>query len=339
MIFPYQLAWIVAILLLGLLLVVLFEIQRSNYRREHEEMFGTKEFDTKVALYDLTPKEIRTLEKLVRASKFENKDAVLNSSHLFEAAVLDFYEMRDVDTIRDETLDAVTRLRQKLGFDASNPLTVIVSTRQFNIGNRVDLLLDGVSKLKHSEILSQREKIWKVSYDDSFGPGSSYVGKEVRVRWTRPEDAVYSTNVRVFASEPGKLVLRHSQQLDKQQLRRWLREVVNFPVEAVFADGSTCNGVLYDLSAGGILIGLPMECESGLHIRIKFDLPSFGPEDVEIEILRNLGHKNPDFPEYFSTTASFSGAFGWTQERVLQYIFEVNKKKKAKESAQNALTS
>ena len=209
MILPYQLAWIVAILLLGLLLVVLFEIQRSNYRREHEEMFGTKEFDTKVALYDLTPKEIRTLEKLVRASKFENKDAVLNSSHLFEAAVLDFYEMRDVDTIRDETLDAVTRLRQKLGFDASNPLTVIVSTRQFNIGNRVDLLLDGVSKLKHSEILSQREKIWKVSYDDSFGPGSSYVGKEVRVRWTRPEDAVYSTNVRVFASEPGKLVLRH----------------------------------------------------------------------------------------------------------------------------------
>ncbi|MBR4347875.1 MAG: PilZ domain-containing protein [Fibrobacter sp.] len=339
MILPSQLFWLGAIIIMGLVLLVLVEINRSNLRREHEEMFGTKDFDEKVAANNLTPKEIRTLEKLVRASKFENKDAVLNSSHLFETAVSDFYEIRDVDMVRDETLDAVSRLRQKLGFDASNPLSVIASTRQFNVGNRVDLLLDGVGKLKHSEILSQKEKKWKVAYDGSFGPGSSYEGKEVRIRWTRPEDAVYSANVKVCGSEPGMLVLRHSISLDKQQLRRWLREIVNFPVEAVFADGKTCNGMLYDLSAGGILIGLPIECESGLHIRIRFELPSFGPEDVEIEILRNLGHKNADYPELYSTTASFTGAFGWTQERVLQYIFEVNKQKKAKESAKNALTS
>ena len=339
MILPYQLAWIGSIAILGLVLLVLIELHRSLYRREHVEMFGTREFNIKVEQNNLTPKEIRTLEKLVRASKFENKDAVLNSSHLFETAVSDFYEIRDVDMVRDETLDAVSALRTKLRFDASNPFAVIASTRQFNIGNRVDILLDGVGKLKHSEILSQREKIWKVAYDDSFGPGSSYVGKDVRIRWTRPEDAVYSANVKVFASEPGKLVLRHSMQLEKQQLRRWLREIVNFPVEATFADGSTCNGVLYDLSAGGILIGLPVECSSGQHIHIQFELPSFGPENVEIEILRNLGQKNKDYPEYYSTTASFTGAFGWTQERVLQYIFEVNKQKKTAENAENALTS
>ena len=339
MILPFQLIWIGSILILGLVLLVLIEIRRSNLRREHEEMFGTKEFDEKVAAHNLTPKEIRTLEKLVRASKFENKDAVLNSSHLFETAVSDFYEIRDVDMVRDETLDAVSDLRQKLAFDASNPFAVIASTRQFNVGNRVDLLLDGVGKLKHSEIVSQREKKWKVAYDGSFGPGSAYVGKDVRIRWTRPEDAVYSTNVRVCGSEPGLLVLRHSITLEKQQLRRWLREIVDFPVEADFADGTTCKGRLYDLSAGGILIGLPIECESGLHIRIRFELPSFGPEDVEIEILRNLGHKNPEYPDLFSTTASFTGAFGWTQERVLQYIFEVNKRKKAKETTEKTLTS
>jgi hypothetical protein len=60
------------------------------------------------------------MEKLVRASKFENKDAVLNSSHLFEAAVCDFYDFRDVDKVRDETLDAITGLREKLAFDAAN---------------------------------------------------------------------------------------------------------------------------------------------------------------------------------------------------------------------------
>lgn len=330
MILPAQLFWITSIALLGLVLLVLVEIHRSNDRRENEEMFGTKDFEKKVGERGLTPKEIRTLEKLVRASKFENKDAVLNSSHLFETAVGDFYDFRDVDKVRDETLDAIMGLREKLGFDASNPLTVIVSTRQFNVGNRVDLLFDGGAKLKYSEILTHREKYWKVSYDDSFGPGRSYVGKEVRIRWTRPEDAVYSTYVKVMDAEPGVLVLRHSNELDKQQLRRWLREIVDFPVEVTFADGSKLSGVLYDLSAGGILIGLPQECESGLHVRIHFELPSFGPEDVEIEILRNLGHKNSQYPDYFSMTASFTGAFGWTQERVLQYIFEVNKRKKNK---------
>ena len=328
MILPTHLLMVGALLIMGLILLVLVEIQRSNDRRENAEMFGTRDFDIKVAEYNLTPKEIRTLEKLVRASKFENKDAVINSSHLFEAAVSDFYEFRNVELIRDETLDAVARLRDKLKFDASNPFSVIACTRQFNVGNRVDLLLDGVSKLKHSEILWRTEREWAVAYDGSFGPASSFVGHEVKIRWTRPEDAVYSTTIKVSNSEPGALVLRHSCQLEKQQLRRWQREIVNFDVEAEFPDGTKCKGLLYDLSAGGILIGLPVECASGLHIRIHFELPSFGPEDVEIEILRSLGQKNAEHPELYSMTASFSGAFGWTQERVLQYIFELHKAKK-----------
>jgi hypothetical protein len=71
-----------------------------------------------------------------------------------------------------------------------------------------------------------------------------------------------------------------------------------------------------------------VECPSGQHINIKFELPGFGVQDVEIEILRSLGKKNPAYPDYFSLTASFTGAFGWTQESVLQYIFEVHKPKK-----------
>ena len=172
MILPSHLLLIVVLLILGLLLLVLVEIQRSNDRRENEEMFGTKDFDLKVAEYNLSPKEIRTLEKLVRASKFENKDAVLNSSHLFEAAVSDFYEFRNVDDVRDETLEAVARLRDKLKFDAANPFSVIASTRQFNVGNRVDLLLDsGGAKLKHSEIVWRAEKEWGGLVRRKFRPG------------------------------------------------------------------------------------------------------------------------------------------------------------------------
>lgn len=333
MIEPGQLIWVAFIALLFLVLLALLEIHRSNYRRENEVMFGTDVFNEKVKALNLTPKEIRTLEKLVRASKFDNKDAVLNSASLFETAVADFYDFRNVFTVRDETLAAISGLREKLGFMATNPLANVRSTRQFGVGDRVDVILENGAKLKHSEILWKNEKEWSVLYDSSFGPASVFVGRRIRVRWTRPEDAVYSTWLDVRDARPGEFVIEHSIKLDKQQLRRWVRESVDFPVEATFADGSSCLGMLYDLSAGGILVGLPMECASGQHVKIKFDLPSFGEQDVEIELLRSLGRRNPKYPEFYSVTASFTGAFGWTQERVLQYIFEVHKAKKESEKA------
>lgn len=328
MIEPLQLVWIAFIALLFLILLVLLEIHRINYRRENEEIFGTEDFDEKVKIFALTDKEKRTLEKLVRTSTFENKDAVLNSSGLFEAAVTNFYDFRDVFTIRDETVAAVESIRNKMDFTASNPLTQVCSTRQFNVGDRIDLYLEGETVFKHSMIVGRNERDWAISYDGSCGPAEYFVEREVLVRWTRPDDAVYSTKLVVRSCIPGRLILPHSSVLDKKQLRRWVRETVSLPVEAVFQDGSSCGGVLLDLSAGGIMLGLPKDCFSGQKIRITFDLPSFGEETVDVEIRRNLGRRNKDYPEYNCLTASFTGAFGWTQERVLQYLFELNKVKK-----------
>ena len=87
--------------------LVLIEMQLMYNRRENEVMFGTDSFNEKIKAFEFTPKEVRTLEKLVRSSKFENKDAVLNSSGLFEAAVSEFYRIRNVFSVRDETLEAI----------------------------------------------------------------------------------------------------------------------------------------------------------------------------------------------------------------------------------------
>ncbi|MBQ1823756.1 MAG: PilZ domain-containing protein [Fibrobacter sp.] len=328
MIEPFQLVWGFMIFAMLLALLVLIEIRRGDKRREHEVMFDTEAFDEKVKNFDFSVKEVHTLEKLVRASKFDNKDAVLNSAALFETAVLQFYDVRNVYAIREETLASVAKLREKLNFTAKNPLAKIKSSRQFSVGDRVDVILESGVKLKHSEILWKNEKEWAVLYDNSFGVADSFVGKRIRIRWTRPEDAVYSAWLEVKSATPQEFVLEHTCSLEKQQLRRWVREIVDFPVTATFADGSTCIGRLYDLSAGGILIGLPVECSGGSQLHIQFELPGFGNQDVEIEILRSLGRKNPQYPDFYSMTASFTGAFGWIQECVLQYIFESRKQKK-----------
>lgn len=334
MVSPLQLLWVFLIVFLVFLLLVLLEMKRQYQRREREVMFGSDVFDEKIKAFSFSPKEIETLKKLVNTSKFENKDAVLNSSFLFETAVSKFYSFHSLNNVSDDTLEVIARLREKMGFTASNPLSLVYSTRQFNVGDRVDLFLKNGSVFKHSKILSKDERCWNILYDESHGLGRSFVGEKVLVRWTRPDDAVYSVMLEVQSFKSETFKLPHSVDLDKVQLRRWVRLAVDLPVRAVFEDGSSCGGTLYDISAGGILLGLPVQCASGKHVEIEFELPSFGAQNVEIEILRNLGHKNENYPEYYSLTASFTGAFGWTQERVLQYIFEFNKRKKIGEKGE-----
>ena len=310
--------------------LVLIEVHLMYNRRENDVMFGTESFNEKIKAFEFTPKEVRTLEKLVRSSKFENKDAVLNSSGLFEAAVTEFYRIRNVFSVRDETLEAIAGLRRKMDFTGSNPLTMVCSTRQFNVGDRVDLEFDGGQVFKRATILERSEKTWSVKIEGSSALAKSLSGSRVLVRWTRMNDAVYSKRITVFAATPDKVILNHSDSLDKEQLRKWLREIVDFPVTATFPNGEVHSGVLYDLSAGGILLGLAEDCKPDQQFSISFELPTFGVQNVDVKVLNNLGHRNPNFPQYNSISAVFTGAYAWTQERVLQYIFEVTRKTKAK---------
>lgn len=319
--------------------LVLIEVQLMYNRRENEVMFGTDAFNEKIKAFEFTPKEVRTLEKLVRSSKFENKDAVLNSSGLFEAAVSEFYRIRNVFSVRDETLEAIAGLRRKMDFTGSNPLAMVSSTRQFNVGDSVDLEFESGQVFRRVKIVERSEKTWSVKIDGSVALAKSLQGSRVLIRWTRMNDAVYSKRLTVFAATTDNVIFTHSDQLDKEQLRKWVREVVDFPVTATFPNGEVHSGVLYDLSAGGILLGLAEDVKPDQQISISFELPTFGVQNVDVKILNNLGHRNPNFPLFNSISAVFTGSYAWTQERVLQYIFEVTRKTKSKKNEVNGVTT
>ena len=319
--------------------LVLIEVQLMYNRRENEVMFGTDAFNEKIKAFEFTPKEVRTLEKLVRSSKFENKDAVLNSSGLFEAAVSEFYRIRNVFSVRDETLEAIAGLRRKMDFTGSNPLAMVSSTRQFNVGDSVDLEFESGQVFRRVKIVERSEKTWSVKIDGSVALAKSLQGSRVLIRWTRMNDAVYSKRLTVFAATPDNVIFTHSDQLDKEQLRKWVREVVDFPVTATFPNGEVHSGVLYDLSAGGILLGLAEDVKPDQQISISFELPTFGVQNVDVKILNNLGRRNPNFPLFNSISAVFTGSYAWTQERVLQYIFEVTRKTKSKKNEVNGVTT
>ena len=157
---PLYLVWGAIVVFLVFALIALFQARRINNRREKEVMFGTQAFDDKVAERGFSEEEKKVLDDVIRKSTFENKDAILNSSGLFEEAVSAYYDVENVFKLPDEDLAVVEALRHKMNFTASNPLSEIYSTRQFNVGDRVDLVPENGTLIKRSDIVWRTEKEW-----------------------------------------------------------------------------------------------------------------------------------------------------------------------------------
>ena len=62
------------------------------------------------------------------------------------------------------------------------------------------------------------------------------------MRWTQPEEAVYSGKVKVLKVTGNELELSHLIEFEKLQLRRWIREQVLFPVQAFLSSSSKLEG-------------------------------------------------------------------------------------------------
>lgn len=315
---------------LFLVLVVLIEISRNNRRREVGTMFASDKFDEKVARFHLTEIEREMLERLVRLSSFSNKDSVLNSPLLFEEAVNDVYKLNHgVENISPVDCDTIGDLRKKLGHLDNAPKFSYVSTRQFVPGMDVTLIpSERNGESFHRKILSLNERCWCVSLEDL--KYSDRLVRKIGVRFNIPGEAVYSTKVRVLgANDSGNLVLKHSTKIHKEQLRRWIRLAVRFPVHLEIGEKGM-DGFLVDLSAGGILLALPEALDENALVRIRFLLPGFGEESLEVRILRVLHKGEMDAKTGgIDHSASFIGDFGETQEHVLQYIFQERRKNRS----------
>lgn len=323
--------WALGVAFLFLLLIVLVEISRNNRRREVGKMFASEKFEEKAAQFHLTAEEKLLLDRLVRQSAFSNKDSVFNSPLLFELAVNHTYKLnRGVERIAPEDKATISALRKKLGHLDNAPKFSYISTRQFTVGQEIALIVQGAN----GQVLTLHRNIVRIGEDSmevpvgDFQTDSLLIGTDVKIRLNIPGEAVYSTAVQIVDVRGGNLVLSHSIQIHKEQLRRWLRLEVNFAVHVELGERSM-DGFLVDLSAGGILLSLPSALPENFLVRIRFDLPGFGEENLQVRILRVLrGGKISEVTGGIHHSASFIGDFGETQEHILQYIFHKRRLKK-----------
>lgn len=316
--------WGLFLTLLALSLVVLVEISRSNRRREIGKMFATDKFNQKISALDLTSEERVFLERLARLSPFSNKDAVFNSPLLFEKAVNEIYAWNHgAENVSPSDRRAISSLRTRLGHLENAQRFSYVSSRQFSLGKNVSFYIVGGDDLPvavHTQINFVDEVCWGVHLENP-ALAEPLVGKKIFIRLNIPGEAVYSAEVSAKEVRGDTLFFKHSVHLHKEQLRRWIRLAVKFPVHLKM-EGMELDGTLVDLSAGGILLSLPAPVPENSLVFIRFELPGFGEETLQVRILRQLhGGKINEKTGGIDHSASFIGDFGEVQEHVLQYIF------------------
>lgn len=208
------------IIIVGMLLVALALVYFRRIKMIREERFRRKRLEEKMVRGKGLSKEEH--EAITWASSKLGIEiiSVFISSKEFER-VVDCYIRQKGNS--DEVDEFIRTLRLKLGFRERGQDRRIYSTRQFEPGMRGELFLPGAAPVSCS-VRIVRETNWSVLIGEEVPEGLKGQA-QVKLKITRPDDAIYSIKIRgrYFGKPFPGLELEHTMNLDRTQLRAFKR--------------------------------------------------------------------------------------------------------------------
>lgn len=331
---PRTLFLLALMVVAALVVLVIHELRKAHKRRSLRDTLGWDKFREKAEKLRLGSAEKDYLVEIIEAANAENADSVLNSPTVFENALEAYYSVRGLSNLGDADLALVRTLRERLGFAHFSNEVPYVSTRQFQLQNRVPCQLeDGGKGAEHrphkwqTSIVDVNERHWAILRPE--GPPVA-PGTRVRLNLTRPGDAEYRVSAQVLKDIGGELQLKHTRDLSRNQLRNWVRVDVDIPAKVLrVMPGnerdrieSVMVGRIRDLSGGGLSLSLACRLEAGALIDLEFELPGHGElRGVRVCIKRVAGPLNGDESKIVHN-AAFEGDYKHIQERIIHFVFE-----------------
>ncbi|NPA33036.1 MAG: PilZ domain-containing protein [Aquificae bacterium] len=229
---------LVGALFLALLLVPLLYIRRRERERLRELFFS------RAGEFDLTPSETRLLWRFARKLPV-NPLLIFESKALFEKLA-----SRIVKEASPEEIKLLPSIRTKLRFDTVPWFIPLTTTRD------IDVYQTGVITHKNKSVPAYViDKDEENLYVALLEPLVLQKGDKVRFFFIRENDARYSfeSQVKDVLSSDGRtvLVLPHTDNLKRIQLRESVRWKVKLPVRVRLPDGTEVDATMEDISAKG----------------------------------------------------------------------------------------
>jgi hypothetical protein len=329
-------------ILLGVFLVllmgglVLLEILRAGKGQREKIDIGWQYFAEVAVHKRLTAQEVDILKRIVEDGGVSSADMVFDSSFVYEEALESFLKINGRQLDKDETQYALLRgLRLKLGYSHLPPEIPLSGTRQMEEG-MVANLVDDEGLVRKGRIQEVREKAWAISLDAEIPP-SVAVGGAVELSLLRPGDGEYVVKLPVLATRLGQrmVYLPHTRQLERKQLRNWVRIDVNIPCRVTVmarnegweaaqggpSVGMVLEGRLLDLSGGGTCARFSSPIPQGYKLSLNFDLPGTSLRGVRCEVMRMVSSVKAN-REDFEHNLKFTEMETAFQEKIVRYVFE-----------------
>ncbi|GHV15683.1 hypothetical protein AGMMS49938_14540 [Fibrobacterales bacterium] len=309
------------------LVVVGFEIYRSNKVREDLLKVAWKKFKDQARTLRLSGREVDLLTEIVQESALQEPNSVLKSPHVLETCLEKIYNGEKVFALPDDKLADIRNLRKSLNFLPLSREIAFSCTRQFDEGEKcmVQIPADTANATHKGMaiVIHIEEKFWTIAGIEGapIAPGTS-----IRMNLTRAGDAEYSFRTTIREEKNGELVLLHTDKLNRAQQRNWVRVDVSLPVEVSKVEegriSDVFDGKIIDMSGGGVGIALPMKLMTGTKLMLSFELPGQPPiYNLLVKVVRVAGAFRNDATKTIHSVA-FDGDVHSVQEQIIQYVFE-----------------
>lgn len=322
----------IAIAILSIIaLIVAYEITKTERIRKVQLDAQWKIFERATKERGITPNLMSLLRKIMENSNKHTPEMALQSPRVYELALEAYIQKNKAlqSNLNHLEYHELTKLRKALGYDIIHPEMPYVSTRQFRIGDEVNIKF----KLKstgedsahpHPAIVSNIDEAkWEISFVGTMPTQMT----EIKMSYTRPGDADYLFQVPIYNTQAHALTLGHTIQLMRKQQRNWVRWSTELPIliKGKIRNGeeeidTELTGTTSDISGGGLSVICDAKFE-GKFIQLNFTLPpakSF--RDISAEIIRKT-IINPNNMT-FRYSLYFANMKEEEREHIVRYIFD-----------------
>lgn len=318
-------------LLAIILLIVFYEVAKTEKIKKIQLDAQWKSFEKATRERGITPALMELLRKIMENSNRHTPEMALQSPRVYELALEAFIQKNKamLSNLDHPEFEQLRKLRLALGYDIIHPEMPYVSTRQFRIGDEVNLKIKLRSTGEESThphpaiVCFIDESKWEVSFGGIVPENIS----DIKMSYTRPGDADYLLQVPVISVRSGTMVLGHTTQLMRKQQRNWVRWSTELPilVKGKVREGDKevdqeFSAMSSDISGGGLSLTCDGKFE-GKFVILQFTLPpSRAFRNVTAEIVRKSaitpGSSTIRYSLYFSDMKEEE------REHIVRYIFD-----------------